>query len=306
MAQLRLMSLTATTLPKPSPPPVSQINALPKTAGLGLKPDHYRAALETKAAGLWFEAHPENYMVDGGPRLKWLAAIRKNRALSFHGVGASLGGLDPLDRDHLTALKKLIEQFEPEQVSEHASFSAHQGRYHADLLPLPRTKEAINHLSLRVEEFQTAIGRRILLENPTNYLPFASDMDEPDFMLAVAKKSGCGLLVDINNIHISANNVGIDPHAYIRAIPANLVGEIHIAGFTPDPSLGDDFLIDSHDAPVSAAVWRLLEFALEIWGPKPVLLERDGNIPEFEILLAERNQAAALLARKQKALAHAL
>ncbi|KCZ93475.1 DUF692 domain-containing protein [Hyphomonas johnsonii] len=271
----------------PAPPPPS--------AGLGLKPEHFRPALETEVEGLWFEVHPENYMVEGGPRLAWLAAIRDKRPLSFHGVGASLGGLDPFDPEHLLALIALIDRFEPFQVSEHATFSAHKNRYHADLLPLPRTQEAVQHLANRVDEFQTALGRRIIIENPTNYLPFACDLDEPEFLTDVARRSGCGLLMDINNIWVSANNVGIDPCAYIRSIPANLVGEIHVAGHSQDPALGAEFLIDSHDAPVSEDVWSLLALALRTWGPKPVLIERDGNIPEFNDLLVEVHNASRIL-----------
>ncbi len=271
--------------------------ALPIAAGIGLKPDHYRDALESDAGGLWFEVHPENYMVEGGPRLAWLEAVRQDHALSFHGVGASLGGLDPFDADHLGALKRLIGRYQPEQVSEHATFSAHGGRYHADLLPLPRTSEAIDHLADRVSAFQDAIGRQILVENPTNYLTIASEFDEPEFMTQVARKSGCGLLVDLNNIAISGFNVGIDPYEYLRALPRELVGEIHIAGHSEDPLLGSQFLIDSHDAPVDAVVWRLLEEALDLWGPRPVLVERDGNLPAFEVLMAEREEAERQIAR---------
>ena len=281
---------------------MTQSAALPPSAGLGLKPDHYRAALETDADGLWFEVHPENYMVEGGPRLAWLEALREGRALSFHGVGASLGGLDPFDTEHLGALKRLIARFEPEQVSEHATFSAHGGRYHADLLPLPRIEEAIVHLAARVSAFQEAIGRRILIENPTNYLHFRSDFDEPEFLTEIARRSGCGLLVDLNNIAVSGFNVGIDPHAYLRAIPADLVGEIHIAGHSEDPLLGNRFLIDSHDAPVGPIVWRLLESALTLWGPRPVLIERDGNIPPFGDIMAERDQAQRFIQSRRDAI----
>lgn len=270
-------------------------NSLAPCAGLGLKPDHYRAAFETDVDGLWFEVHPENYMVAGGPRLVWLQAIRDKRALSFHGVGASLGGLGPFDADHMKALKSLIERFEPEQVSEHATFSSHQGQYHADLLPLPRTQEAIVHLAARVSAFQDAIDRRILIENPTNYLNFASECDEPDFLMEVAKRSGCGLLIDLNNIWVSAHNLGIDPYDYIRRVDPDLVGEIHIAGHSVDPILGKSFLIDSHDAPVKSTVYNLLKFALALWGPKPVLIERDGNIPEFDDLLNESRKAQTLI-----------
>lgn len=274
--------------------------SLPLHAGLGLKPDHYRSALETRCDGLWFEVHPENYMVDGGPRLAWLEALRADRALSFHGVGASLGGLDPFNEDHLARLKQLIDRYEPEQVSEHATFSAHEGRYHADLLPLPRTHEALRHLSNRIDRFQSSVRRRILIENPTNYLPFASELDEPDFLGEVALKAGCGLLMDLNNIWISAANTGADPYEYVRAIPSGLVGEIHIAGHSPDPLLGNKFLIDSHGEPVSAGVWHLLRFSLELWGPKPVLIERDANIPPFEDLMSERSRAETLISQQRQ------
>lgn len=269
-------------------------DGLPLHAGIGLKPDHYAEVLSAERA-LWVEVHPENYMVDGGPRLAWLAALRDGRGLSFHGVGASLGGLDPLDRDHLAALAALIRRFEPDQVSEHATFSAAGGRYFADLLPLPRTREALVHLSARVAAFQDAIGRRVLIENPTNYLPFASEMDEPDFLVEVARRAGCGLLLDVNNVWIGAVNVGIDPRAYVDALPADLVGEIHVAGHAPDPNLGAGFLIDSHGAPVSEEVWDLLAHALDRLGPKPVLVERDADIPPFADLKAERDRAEGLI-----------
>lgn len=276
---------------------VTPMNAsLPPSAGLGLKPDHYRQARDAADAGLWFEVHPENYMVAGGPRLAWLEAIRDRNPLSFHGVGASLGGIDPLDADHARKLRDLIDRFEPDQVSEHATFSAHRGRYIADLLPLPRTGDAARHLSERIDAFQTMIGRSILIENPTNYLSFASELDEPDFLAFVASKAGCGLLVDLNNIWISAANVGIDPYEYVRGIPAHLVGEIHVAGYSPDPMLGPNFLIDSHAEPVSNGVWHLLSVALSHWGQKPVLIERDANIPPFEDLMAERTKAQSILA----------
>ena len=234
-------------------------------------------------------------MVDGGPRLDWLAAIRTDHALSLHGVGASLGGLDPLDAAHLRGLRSLITRFEPQQVSEHATWSAYNGRYYADLLPLPRTEEALINLANHIDEFQNTIGQTILIENPSNYLPFASEMDEPEFLSEVARRSGCGLLLDVNNVWVSAVNTGTDPHEYIRRTVPSLVGEIHIAGHTPDPAFGERLLIDSHAAPVCKDVWSLLEFALAHLGPKPVLLERDDNIPAFSELMAERDDACALI-----------
>jgi len=269
--------------------------ALPPRGGIGLKPEHYRDLLEGGDTSVWVEVHPENYMVAGGPRLAWLEAIREGRALSFHGVGASLGGLDPLDQDHLSKLKALIERYQPEQVSEHAAWCARRGTYYSDLLPLPRTHEALRNIANNVDAFQTGIGRRILLENPTNYLPFASEMDEPSFLVEVAKTAGCGLLLDVNNIWISGHNVGFDPREYIRQIPAELVGEIHVAGHSEDPNLGAALLIDSHAAAISEEVWGLLAFTLDLLGPKPVLVERDADIPAFAELKAERDRADAMI-----------
>ncbi|MCF6329365.1 MAG: DUF692 domain-containing protein [Henriciella sp.] len=269
--------------------------ALPPRGGIGLKPEHYRDLLEGGDTSVWVEVHPENYMVAGGPRLTWLEAIREGRALSFHGVGASLGGLDRLDQDHLSKLKALIERYQPEQVSEHAAWCARHGRYYSDLLPLPRTYEALRNIADNVDAFQAGIGRRILLENPTNYLPFASEMDEPDFLVAVAKTAGCGLLLDVNNVWISGHNVGFDPREYIRQIPAGLVDEIHVAGHSEDPNLGPALLIDSHAAAISEEVWDLLAFTLDLFGPKPVLVERDADIPAFAELKAERDRADTVI-----------
>ena len=269
--------------------------ALPPRGGIGLKPEHYRDLLEGGDTSVWVEVHPENYMVAGGPRLAWLEAIREGRALSFHGVGASLGGLDQLDKDHLSKLKALIARYDPEQVSEHAAWCARDGKYYSDLLPLPRTHEALSNIVNNIDAFQTGIGRRILLENPTNYLPFASEMDEPGFLVEVAKAAGCGLLLDVNNIWISGHNVGFDPREYIRQIPADLVGEIHVAGHSEDPDLGAALLIDSHGAAVSEEVWDLLAFTLDLLGPKPVLVERDADIPAFAELKAERDRADAII-----------
>ncbi len=279
---------------------VTSPNTLPPRAGVGLKPEHYRAVLESseppQASGLWLEVHPENYMVDGGPRLAWLQAIRDARPVTFHGVGASLGGPDPLDLDHLHALKRLIDRFEPAVVSEHVAWTAADGRYFADLLPLPRTREALAHLADRIDAFQTALGRPILVENPSVYIPLRSELDEPDFLVELCRRAGCGLLLDVNNVQVSAANTGFDAAAYIDAIPAGLVGEVHVAGHEAD-ARDPGLLIDSHGAPVSDAVWRLLDRLIRRIGPRPVLLERDAAIPPFAELMAERDRADAMLLR---------
>ncbi len=268
---------------------------LPNRAGIGLKPEFYTEALELSGPDIWYEVHPENYMVDGGPRLAWLSAFAEKHVLSFHGVGASLGGLDPFDKTHLAALKNLIAHFNPAQVSEHATWSSFDGRYLADLLPLPRTKAAQDHMVARIDEFQTAIGRHILIENPTNYMRVGSDMDEPEFLVEIARRAGCGLLLDVNNVYISSVNVGIDAAKYIQALPPELIGEIHIAGFEQDKNHGAQLLIDTHSASVSEPVWDLLDIALAHTGPVPVLLERDGNIPTFSKMIEEQVRAQSAL-----------
>ena len=272
-----------------------KITKLPSVAGMSLKPDYYSEALNHVGADMWYEIHPENYMVAGGPRLSWLAAISERFPVSFHGVGASLGGLDDFEANHLKSLKQLIDRYKPAQVSEHATWSSFEGQYFADLLPLPRTRAVQDHMVARIDAFQTAIGRRILIENPTNYMQSHFDLDEPEFLAEIAIRAGCGLLLDVNNVYISSVNVGIDAEAYIHALPPELVGEIHIAGFDPDLIHGDALLIDTHSAPVSKPVWDLLDTALAHIGPVPVLLERDGNIPAFTKLLAEHNRAQLAL-----------
>jgi len=273
------------------------ISHLPLHAGVGLKPEHFADARAGSSEGIWFEVHPENYMIEGGPRLRGLQSIRENFALSLHGVGASLGGPDLTSPAHIQALKRLVQLFEPESVSEHAVWSNAGGVYYADLFPLPRTRVAMQRLVDGINHFQEGIGRQILLENPSNYLPVISEMDEADFLVSVAQQTGCGLLIDVNNIYVSSRNCGIDAQAYLHAIPPQLVSEIHIAGFDPDPKLGEQLLIDSHASDVAPAVWSLLDVALAHFGPKPVLLERDDNIPAYAQLMMERDQAEAAIRR---------
>ena len=238
-------------------------------------------------------------MVAGGPRLEQLRQIRESYPLSLHGVGASLGGPAPPDPRHLAAVRRLVDEFEPVLVSEHAVWSRANGVWFADLLPLPRTRDALRRMVEGVDRYQHAIGRRILIENPTNYLAFVSEMDEPEFLNEIAERTGCGLLLDVSNVYLSARNCGIDPENYVERLSGGSIGEIHIAGFEADEKLGDALLIDTHAAPVSEAVWGLLDFALAHLGPRPVLLERDGKLPSFERLMEERSRAAAALLRSQ-------
>ena len=294
-------SARCTPSPRPAPDrPISTHGAGLLGAGVGLKQPHVDPALACSEPSLWFEVHTENYMVAGGPRLAQLRRVREAFPVSFHGVGASLGGPAPPDPRHLTAVSRLVEEFEPVLVSEHAVWSSANGVWFADLLPLPRTGDALRRLVEGVDRYQEGIGRSILIENPTNYLPFTSEMDEPDFLNEVAARTGCGLLLDVNNIYLSARNCGVDPERYIEAIAADRIGEIHVAGHEADGNYGEALLIDTHAAPVSEAVWSLLDAALAHLGPRPVLLERDGKLPSFEALMEERRRAQTALSRRHE------
>ncbi len=264
-------------------------------AGLGLKPHHYPDALDCKAEGLWFEVHPENYMVGGGPRLAWLEAIGSQHPLSLHGVSLSLAADCPPDENHLKRLKALADLVQPALISEHLAWSAWRGQYHPDLLPFPRTVEALQRIVSNIQRTQDALGRPIAIENPTHYLHLdGHDFSELDFLTELSVRTGCGLLLDVNNIHISAHNLGFDAATYLDAFPAKPIVEIHLAGHAVDP--GDTrLLIDTHDAPIADAVWSLYQRVIERIGMRPTLIERDDHIPGFDVLLAERDRAQALL-----------
>ena len=267
----------------------------PLTAGLGLKPEHFDAALAARASGLWFEVHPENYMVDGGPRLAWLEAIRRQHPLSLHGVSLSLAGEAAPDARQLQRLAALVRRFEPALVSEHLAWSRFEGAYLPDLLPCARSHALLQRMAEHVDQVQQALGRRIAIENPSHYLQLPGhDWDEVDFLRELVRRSGCGLLLDINNVHVSARNLGFDAGAWLDRFPAEAVMEIHLAGHTSDPVHGEALLIDSHDAPVAAPVWSLYARFVERAGPRPTLVERDGNLPAFDELMAERERAAAI------------
>lgn len=264
------------------------------SAGLGFKPEHFEASLGSTAAGLWFEVHAENYMVAGGPRLAMLAELAGRFPLSLHGVGLSLAGPDLPDPEHLAALARLEARFQPFLVSEHLAWSRLDGRCFPDLLPFPRTTAALRQIARNIDATQTALGRTILIENPSHYLALdGNEWDEIDFLAELARRNGCRLLLDINNVAVSAHNLGFDAGAWLDAFPAALVGEIHLAGHTPDPEL--DLLIDSHGALVADGVWTLFERFVARAGPRPTLIERDGDVPPFGALLRERERAAAIL-----------
>ena len=263
-------------------------------AGIGFKPLHFREALASPAAGLWFEVHAENYMVDGGPRLAMLDALRRERPLSLHGVGMSLAGSEQPDREHLAALKQLVDRFQPALVSEHLAWSRLDGRCFPDLLPVPRTNEVLARCAANIGRVQDALGRQILIENPTHYLALRDhSWSETSFLAELSRRSGCGLLIDVNNVAVGAHNLGFDAAAWLDAIPAEQVGEIHLAGHSIDAE--GSLLIDSHDEPVSEGVWSLYESLVARIGPRPTLIERDGNLPAFAALMAERTRAQAIV-----------
>jgi uncharacterized protein (UPF0276 family) len=270
------------------------------TAGVAFKPQHFDEALAASAAGLWFEVHAENYMVPGGPRLTMLAALREARPLSLHGVGLSLGSSERPDGDHLAALKHLVDRFDPWLVSEHLAWSRLGSRCLPDLLPVPRTYDALLCTARNIEIVQEAIGRAVLIENPAHYLHLDGDWSEPDFLAELVRRTGCRLLVDVNNVAVAAHNLGYQAETYLALLPHGAIGEIHVAGHSADPDPAVDLLIDSHDAPVPERVWELLEHLLDMTGPRPVLLERDGNVPAFKDLMAERDRASAIIAQRER------
>jgi uncharacterized protein len=271
------------------------------TAGLALKPQHFGEALDCRAEGMWFEVHPENYLVEGGPRLAWLEAIRSEHPLSLHGVAMSLAADAPPDARHLERLAALVQRVEPALISEHLAWSTWRGVYHPDLLPAPRTPGLLARMVDNIDRVQQRLQRRIAIENPSHYLFFEEHQyGEVEFLAELAHRSDCALLIDVNNIFVSARNLGYRAEDVVDAIPAALVAEVHLAGHSLDPNHGAALLIDSHDAPVDEKVWTLYQRLIGRIGPRPTLVERDEHIPGFAELLAERSRAHALIARADR------
>ncbi len=269
---------------------------IPARSGVGFKANHGAEILETSPDLGWFEVHPENYMVAGGPRHALLTEIRDRYPLSLHGVALSLAGAEPLDEDHLKSLKILIDRYEPGLVSEHLAWSAHGGHYFADLLPVPLSSEALDRVCENVDRTQETLGRQILIENPSTYLPLdGNDIPEPEFLMSVAKRTGCGLLLDVNNIYVSTQNLGGNAHAYVDAIDGTLIGEVHLAGHAVDEAGPERLLIDDHGSQVRDPVWDLYARLIQRVGPTPTLVEWDTNIPEWAILFEEARKAEATM-----------
>lgn len=280
---------------------------LPVRAGLGLKNQHIPQILNGKTDIGFFEVHAENYMVAGGPFHNHLTQIRQRYSLSIHGVGLSIGAEHAIDEDHLDRLAELLNRYQPHSFSEHLAWSSHGENFYNDLLPVPYDQTTLARVCEHIDRVQERLQRRMLLENPSTYVEFAnSSMSETDFIRAVVERTGCGLLLDVNNVYVSCVNHNWDPQQYIANLPLAAVGEIHLAGFAEDQdSAGSRLLIDAHGAPIDNAVWSLYRDVLSRTGPLPTLIERDNDIPPLAVLLAEMQQAEDLLAQHTQRLERA-
>jgi len=265
-------------------------------AGAGLKPEHQRHVLDARPDVGWFEVHAENYMGAGGPPHHFLECVRALYPLSVHGVGLSIGSAGGMPPGHLARLKSVVDRYQPFIVSEHLAWSTHEGTFLNDLLPLPYTEATLSLVARHVDEAQTALGRRILIENPSTYLRFeGEEMPETDFLRALVRRTGCGLLLDVNNVVVSAANHGFDPRAYLEAFPHEHVGEIHLAGHAVLDSDGESLFVDTHDRPVASEVWSLFRSVIAHRGVRPTLIEWDSDVPDWSDLQAEVDQAQAVL-----------
>ncbi len=274
----------------------------PKSAGIGLKPEHYAALLEGYQNGVgvlpsWVEIHPQNFFGAGGPPHRWLTAIAEVVQLSFHSTALSIGSAQGADLDQLERLAALAERYMPMCISDHLSWNGSATQMYPDLLPMPYTHEALNHFARGVDRVQHRLDRKILIENPSRYLAFRGDeMSETDFLTTLCRRTGCGLLLDINNVEVSASNLSFDPHAYLAEIVPELVGEIHLAGHATELYQdGTQLMIDDHGSPISSFCWSLFRDFVARAGLVPTLIERDTNVPDFAELIAEASIADGIL-----------
>jgi uncharacterized protein (UPF0276 family) len=278
-------------------------STLPARAGIGFKPVHFRDIVAAVQPVGFFEVHAENYMGAGGPPHAQLGALRERYALSIHGVGLSIGSMAPLDRDHLSRLKALCDRYRPESFSEHLAWSSHDGVYFNDLLPLPYTPQTLARVAEHIEEVQTTLGRTMLLENPSSYVGIAeSTIPEVEFLAEIADRTGCGLLLDVNNVFVSAYNQGLSAAAYLNAFPLDRVREIHLGGHADEvDDAGAPLLIDAHGSPVAEAVWTLYAQVIARTGPLPSLIEWDNEVPDWLTLRAQAMTAEQMLADAARA-----
>lgn len=274
----------------------AQSKPIPASAGVGLKPQHFELILTQLPDIAWFEIHAENYMGAGGPMHKYLNAIRQNYPISIHGVGLSLGSATGLSTGHLNRLQHLVNRYEPGMVSEHLSWSRHRDTVLNDLLPVPYTKESLKIFSQNIDQMQMTLQRQILIENPSSYFELIdSDFTEHEFLVTLAKQSGCKLLLDVNNIYVSACNHGFDAKEYILSIDSTLVGEIHLAGHSVQQTQSGTVRIDDHGSTVCDAVWQLYQFTLAHIGNRPTLIEWDTDVPSWQVLNQQAQLAQQLL-----------
>lgn len=278
---------------------------LPRRPGVGFKPEHFAEIDAGPQPVSFFEIHAENYMGAGGPPHAKLARLREDYALSVHGVGLSIGAMQPLDRTHLARLRILCDRYEPESFSEHLAWSSHGEVFLNDLLPLPYTDETLALVADHIDEVQEILGRQMLLENPATYLLFEeSTIEETEFLGVIAERTGCGLLLDVNNVFVAATNHNLDPHAYLARFPIAHVREIHLSGHSETiDDLGAPLLIDSHDTPVKDPVWALYDDVIARAGPVATLIEWDNDVPDWPILRREAELAGAILERAARAVA---
>ena len=271
------------------------IQGLPCSAGIGLRAPHYREVLDTLPALGWVEVHSENFF-GGGAALRTLLSVREHYPVSLHGVGMGLASPDALDTHHLRALQRLCDAVQPASVSEHLCWNAVAGKVINDLLPFPYTRESLQHVSSRIQQVQEFLGRRVLVENLSSYLAFnSSEMSEGEFLAELSRRTGCGILFDVNNLYVNARNLGVDAGTFIATLPAIAVEEYHLAGH----SVLDDCLVDTHSAPVCAEVWQLYEAALQLIGPRPTLIEWDTDIPALSVLRGDATQAQQRMEHSQ-------
>jgi uncharacterized protein (UPF0276 family) len=273
---------------------------LPAAPGLGFKAEHFAAIRDTRPRLGFFEVHAENYMGAGGPPHRQLTALRQDYALSLHGVGLSIGGPDRPDADHMRRLRELIIRYEPASFSEHLAWSSHETDYLNDLLPLPYTPETLQLVCDHVDEVQATLGCRLLLENPSTYVLFAqSTLAETEFLAEIARRTGCGLLLDVNNVFVSCTNHRTDPQDWLAAIPLGAVGEVHLGGHASEDLPSGPLLIDDHASPVADPVWALYSQTIARAGALPTLVEWDNDVPDFPVLMAEAARAAEILNRAE-------
>jgi hypothetical protein len=274
---------------------------IPARAGIGLRSAHHVNMAERRPSVGWVEVHTENYFHDGGPQLRALERVREHYPLSLHGVGLGLGSVAPLDLGHVERVRRAIERFEPALVSEHACWGHSSGEHFNDLLPLPYTEEAVEHLAARVSQVQDFLGRQILVENLSSYFAYtASSLSEWEFLAAVVARSGCGLLLDVNNVYVNSVNLGLDAARFIASVPAGAVQEIHLAGHRRNRVADRVLLIDDHGSAVCDDVWALYQQAIARLGPVPTLIEWDTDVPSLDVLVAEARKADGYLEKARE------